>query len=198
MKYPKQLNLPPTFTKDQSWKRKILSIFSNNFGTNYQYIGEENTGILSVFPEKPSSPNFFNVPVRIRLLTNQFDGTQGMIDAKKGFTTSGVEYIYTLIKHSNDSKKNDYIWTLTLRYEDMWSTIHCIITSIESNSEREDAIRNQWTPAEDEEWSFDPFNAFHNDGNLMNQSEKPEHDDQFPTHPLTLSRKALQYIIEHN
>ena len=43
-------------------------------------------------------------------------------------------------------------------------------------------------------WKADPYIPDFNEGLPMNQSEKSEYDQDFPDHPLSVSRKLLDQI----
>ena len=48
------------------------------------------------------------------------------------------------------------------------------------------------------EWFRDPYDPEFKSGFLMNISEKPELDEQFPNHPLSEARALVKFIVENN
>ena len=47
-------------------------------------------------------------------------------------------------------------------------------------------------------WFRDPYDPDYKKGFLMNLSEKPELDELFPEHPLSVARALVKFVVENN
>lgn len=131
-------------------------------------------------------------------------GEAGLIDVDVAQTTSGIPYIYSLMKIPGDPSGIHYNLTLHLVGErtlqirggfdegDLTGTREAFVYEL---AKRHNMLHE---PAEDDPtggWAHDPFDHS-TTGFVMNISELPDFDEQFPSHPLTMARELVRNIAD--
>ena len=131
-------------------------------------------------------------------------GQAGLIDVDATRTASGIPYVYSLMKIPAEHNGVHYNLTLHLVGErtlqvqgnfdegDLTGTRESFVHEM---AQRGNMLRE--TTADDPTggWAHDPFDHS-TTGFVMNMSELPDFDTQFPNHPLTLARELLRNISD--
>ena len=126
----------------------------------------------------------------------------GLIDVGLARTSSGVPYIYSLMKIRQEPSGIQYNLTLQLsgerRLQIQGNFIEGDVTGMREAFVYEMATRRNMLsePTEDDPtggWAHDPFDHS-TAGFVMNMSELPDFDDQFPSHPLSMARELLRGV----
>lgn len=131
-------------------------------------------------------------------------GQAGFIDVDVAHTASGIPYVYSLMKIPIDPSGVHYNLTLHLLGDhpfqirghfDEGNPTGMRDAVVYEMAQRQNMLRE---PTQDDPtggWAHDPFD-YSMAGFVMNMSELPEFDGQFPNHPLTLARELLQDISD--
>lgn len=134
----------------------------------------------------------------------------GLIEVKGGNTEDGRPYIYEIIKHhyapeAGTVTGNEYTLNINVRMEHSIQFINGSFAEEGTIGLRDTvgmAIYQKTTGLSMDEvmktWSRDPYDPDYRKGFLMNQSEVPELDEQFPDHPLSKARAFVKYIVNNN
>lgn len=129
-------------------------------------------------------------------------GQAALVEVNVEVTASGVAYVYSLMKIKQEPSGVQYNLTLHLYAEHVQQVQGFFIeghtTGLRDATVYEIARQNDWLrePTADDPmggWSRDPYTGSHA-GFVMNMSELPEFDDQFPTHPLSMAREVLEAV----
>lgn len=132
------------------------------------------------------------------------DGQAGLIDVAVARTGSGIPYIYSLMKIPQEPRGIHYNLTLHLWGERPVQILGHFdegdLTGAREAFVYEIAMRRNMLgepTAEDPTggWAHDPFD-YSTTGFVMNMSELPDFDEQFPGHPLTMARELLRSIAD--
>ncbi|MDV3136669.1 hypothetical protein [Mycobacterium sp. 29Ha] len=131
-------------------------------------------------------------------------GEAGLIGVDAGHTTSGVPYVYSLMKIPGDPRGVHYNLTLHLIGErtlqirghfdegDLTGTREAIVYEM---AQRHNMLHEPTAGDPTGGWAHDPFDHS-TTGFVMNMSELPDFDEQFPSHPLTMTRELLRNIAD--
>lgn len=138
----------------------------------------------------------------LRAAPDVTDGFVGLIDTDTGHTAGGVPYVYSLIKVRDEPSGVQY--NLTLHFlGDGVQQLQGHFMEGETTGVREAAVyemarqRNllvEPTPNDPSGgWARDPYDGS-TTGFVMNMSELPDFDAQFPGHPLSMARELLRSV----
>jgi hypothetical protein len=131
-------------------------------------------------------------------------GEAGFVDVNVSRTNSGIPYVYSLMKIPGEPRGIHYNLTLHLIGErvmqirghfDEGTVTGMREAVVYEMAQRSNMLRE---PTEDDPtggWAHDPFDHSTR-GFVMNMSELPDFDEQFPKHPLTLARELLRNIAD--
>lgn len=126
-------------------------------------------------------------------------GQAGLIEVDVERTASGMPYVYSLMKIKQEPSGVQYSLTLHLHAEHVQQVQGFFIeghtTGLRDAAVYEIARQNNWLrePTADDPmggWARDPYTGVHT-GFVMNMSELPDFDGQFPTHPVSMAREVL-------
>jgi len=129
-------------------------------------------------------------------------GRAGLIDVDVAHTASGIPYIYTLMKIRREPSGIQYNLTLHFSSEPRLQLQGNFNEGNPTGAREafcyEIAKRNNVLnePTEDDPtggWARDPFDDSAT-GFVMNFSELPDFDEEFPDHPLTMARELLRTV----
>ena len=138
----------------------------------------------------------------LREATEVIEGQAGFIDVDAAQTISGIPYVYSLMKIPGEPSGVHYNLTLHLVGDhalqlrghldegDLTGTREAFVYEM---AQRGNMLHE---PTEDDStggWAHDPFD-YSTKGFVMNMSELPDFDEQFPGHPLTMARELLRNI----
>lgn len=177
--------------------------YDNNEETHkYRYSTDEascfiNTFILS--DEASRIPR--EKEVLIQGLHETMDQFRGIIEVANGFTRSGKEYVYYIVKTLVGDQKQHHCYYLVLQLDQGISLTQVTGTFLYRHSQdyRDQEIYAKFKELfPREEWEKDPYDKNFRRGLLMNQGEREEYDILFPEHPLTQARKLVKDLIEKN
>lgn len=131
-------------------------------------------------------------------------GQAGLIDVGAARTASGIPYVYSLMKIPGEHSGVHYNLTLHLVGEralqvrgnfDEGSLTGMRDAFVYEMAQRSNMLEEPTADDPTGGWARDPFDHS-NRGFVMNMSELPDFDKQFPNHPLTLARALLRNISD--
>lgn len=130
------------------------------------------------------------------------DGLAGLIDTNTGGTASNVPYVYSLIKVRDEPSGVQYNVTLHL-FGERVQQLQGHFMEGETAGVREASVYEMarqakmlGDPTPDDPsggWARDPYDGS-TTGFVMNMSELPDFDEQFPGHPLSMARELLRSV----
>lgn len=131
-------------------------------------------------------------------------GEAGFIDVDAGRTKSGIPYVYSLMKIPGEHTGVHYNLTLHLVGErvlqirghfDEGDVTGMRDAFVYELAMRRDMLREPTPDDPTGGWARDPFDRS-TTGFVMNMSEVPDFDAQFPNHPLSMARELLRNIAD--
>lgn len=131
-------------------------------------------------------------------------GQAGLVEADAARTASGVPYVYSIMKIRAEPTGVQYNLTLHLAGDRPLQVQGHFVegnrTGVRDATVYEVAMRHNWvTPPNEEDptggWAHDPYDGS-TAGFVMNMSELPDFDQQFPGHPLTMARELLRSVAD--
>lgn len=131
-------------------------------------------------------------------------GDAGLVEADAARTASGVPYVYSIMKIRAEPTGVQYNLTLQLVGDRVVLVQGHFAegnrTGVREATVYEVAMRRNWVTAPNDEnptggWAHDPYDGS-TTGFVMNMSELPDFDQQFPGHPLTMARELLQSVAD--
>lgn len=129
-------------------------------------------------------------------------GQAGLIEVNVERTANGVPYVYSLMKIKQEPSGVQYNLTLHLHADHIQQVQGFFVegdtTGVRDATVHEIARQNQWLrePTTDDQtggWARDPYTGL-SSGLVMNMSELPDFDGQFPTHPLSMAREVVAAV----
>ncbi|MDX1876991.1 hypothetical protein SBE55_04075 [Mycolicibacterium sp. 141076] len=126
-------------------------------------------------------------------------GQAGLIEVNVERTANGVPFVYSLMKIKQDPSGVQYNLTLHLHADHVQQVQGFFVegdtTGVRDATVYEIARQNQWPrePTADDQtggWARDPYTGLSR-GFVMNMSELPDFDGQFPAHPLSMAREVI-------
>ncbi|MBR1808822.1 MAG: hypothetical protein IJ776_05505 [Paludibacteraceae bacterium] len=129
----------------------------------------------------------------------------GMIELEDGLTKGSKRYCYSITK-SNEDKYVIYYLSMLVQSGNDIVRIVCSGNEIGMTGQRDTIVfelehRNNNIRFDNDRvigWNRDPYDESITTGFLMNLSEQQKYDSMFPTHPLSLLRELVKFIIEMN
>lgn len=186
--------LIPTF----GWNKIENSKFVRKWGN------PEQTVILSLnlFSIKPDLPTVKDLDYLKSFYRNSISTVNGGLINVDTLTLNYSTAVKTIFKVSQEEYGMVYIASLTIPFEDYSFVVK--IQAVESGMTglRDSVILNKLMESgevlfENEEiknWFSDPYDSDFKQGVLMNKSEDEKYDNEFPDHPLTISRSMINKI----
>ena len=134
---------------------------------------------------------------------NALNENQGLIEVNNGVTNNGNEYAYSIVKTKLESIGVEYFLCIHLKIGDSYFSVNLHCAEAARTGKRESIILDETILKEEKEldmskWSYDPYDKNFDRGLLMNLSEHEKYDERFPSHPLSMARNFIKYIIENN
>ena len=170
----------------------------------YKFTGGE-SGVVVVkliAPDDAMELDAQSVIDGIRRVPDVIEGQVGLIDVDVARTASGVPYVYSIVKIRVEPAGVEYNLTLHFPGERpvqlQGGFAEGNLTGMRDAMVYELAQRNNMVgePTADDPsggWAHDPFDHS-TTGFVMNMSELPRFDEQFPGHPLSMARELLRAI----
>lgn len=170
----------------------------------YKFTGGE-SGVVVVKPipqEVAMELDAQSVIDGIRRVRDVIEGQVGLIDVDVARTASGLPYVYSIVKIRLEPVGVEYNLTLHFPGEHpvqlQGGFAEGNLTGARDAMVYEMARRNNMVgepTANDPSggWAHDPFDHS-TTGFVMNMSELPRFDEQFPAHPLSMARELLRSI----
>ena len=141
----------------------------------------------------------------IRDFREQFSDKYGLIELEEGRTKAGNHFCYNLMK---GHERTGVIYHLSMLVQAGSDVMVIACAGIENGvTGQRDAVvfelerRKNNVRFEDDGivgWNRDPYDENIKTGFLMNLAEQAEYDSMFPTHPLTMIRELVRFIVEMN
>ncbi|GAB5416877.1 MAG: hypothetical protein Crog4KO_17440 [Crocinitomicaceae bacterium] len=169
-----------------------------------QWINADQTMAVSInfFNLKPDLPPLNEIKVVRDYYRKQLEHANGGLLQTDLIEINGFKVIKTLFKIQPDDASLTYLSSLTIPFDS-----HSYVIKIQAPEYGVTGIRTSVIadrllkekvilPSETgyEGWNIDPYDVTLKRANLMNLSENSEHDDEFPSHPLSMSRKLMTQI----
>ena len=129
------------------------------------------------------------------------DDDQGLIEVDAGETAKGRPYVYNIVRTNLEPGSMHYALRLHLGAEQGVVGVQGAFDTAGSSSYRDSFVMSKLMAGADapvEGWFADPYDPDFALGNLMNQSELPKYDADFPDHPLTLMRRFVADLAALN
>ena len=127
---------------------------------------------------------------------------QGLIEVDAGYTSSGKDFVYSIVKSRQSSTGMVYILTLQILEKagtDTAMEIQGWFRETGSTGARDALVHDQWAAEENAgPWFEDPYDPDFKEGLLMNQSESEAFDNFFPLHPLSETRRLINALADTN
>ena len=141
-------------------------------------------------------------------IRKNLDSSSGIVEAANGVTNSGRKYIYSIVKHriytsggGGIQRGTEYRLELSVKYSGTVQTVSGVFRE-EKPGRREAEILTAWRDMPHDNdgsmWASDPYDPFWKRGYLMTLAEYAEYDSLYPDHPLSVVRRLVKYISEHN
>ncbi|MEL6561284.1 MAG: hypothetical protein AAFQ94_24060 [Bacteroidota bacterium] len=179
----------------------------NNFHNDEQirqWVNPEQSIVLSInfFNAKPDIPTVYDANVLRHYYRQQLSQQNGGIVEVDTLQLKDFNAIKTIFKIKNAEDKLIYLASLTIPFHKCSYVIKIQAAEVGTTGVRESVIgmklMTQGKISVDENgyvgWSEDPYDANYKEGLLMNLSEKPIYDLEFPEHALTQARALLNQI----
>lgn len=179
----------------------------NNFYSDEhirQWVNPEQSIVLSInfFDAKPDIPTVSDVNMLRHYYRQQLSQQNGGIVEVDTMQLKELNAIKTIFKVKNNEDKLIYLASLTIPFSKCSYVIKIQAAEVGTTGARESVVgmklMTQGKIAVNENgyvgWSADPYDENYKEGLLMNLSEKPIYDLEFPDHPLTQARTLISQI----
>ena len=130
--------------------------------------------------------------------------TQGLVEVKTGTTKNQKRYVYSIVKSKLEPSGVQYILTMHIDMKDYTIDVRAFFDEKGITGGRDTAIMNKMINEGKialpnlNGWRKDPYDENYKRGLLMNLSEQNQYDALFPEHPLSETRRFIEYVIENN
>lgn len=169
-----------------------------------QWINTEQTMAVSInfFNSKPDLPSLKDIKVLRNYYRNQLLQANGGLIQTDVISINGFACIKTIFKIQPEDAGITYLLSLTIPFESFSYVIKIQapeigITGMRTSLIADRLLKENVISVSDSGyngWSADPYDAAIKEGNLMNLSESAVYDSEFPSHPLSVSRKLMTDI----
>lgn len=169
-----------------------------------QWINEKEVVSLSVnfFKVKPDIPTIKNVEVLQQFYRDAILKSNGGVLEVNLVNLKGLTAVKTLFKLPQQPTGMVYLGSYTIPFKNHSYVIKIQAPETGTTGMRESIVSTRLMKSGDikmgsdgfEGWTKDPYDENFTKGALMNLSEAPEYDDDFPHHPLSKTRKFLKEV----
>ncbi|WP_442265972.1 hypothetical protein ACSIGC_17035 [Tenacibaculum sp. ZS6-P6] len=169
----------------------------------YQWSNKEETKALSVnfFNIPPDLPTINNIDFLRKFYREMLKNSQGGIIEVDVVDLSGFKAVKTIMKFPQNPGMA-YLSSYTIPFKDYSFVIKIQAPEVGVSGVRDSVIFNKLLAKGEvnfvdegiENWFYDPYDATITDGIRMNKSEQEIYDEEFPEHPLSVSRKLFRQI----
>lgn len=186
--------------------RKLASEIINDMIPFQKIVESSNQVIMFTKADKKNVMDFDDLDGLIKGIHESMTDEQGLIEAKKGITSRGYKYIYSIVKTVDTKTMGGakYFLRLNIGTDDDVLEVQGDFQEIGTTGTRDTlgmefarraGLTNMIGDNPFEGWSEDPFDKTYTKGILMNLSEKEGIDALFPYHPLTQAREFLLAVL---
>lgn len=125
------------------------------------------------------------------------DDDQGLIEVEVGTSEAGHPYAYKIVRTNFEPSNILYALRLDLSLDGGVASVRANFNTQGSSGYRDSLVLSKIEGTYDG-WFFDRYDPGFARGNLMNRSELPEYDADFPDHPLTIARQLAAFLVANN
>lgn len=208
------VKIPEEYDRIDTMKIPDVGVPENTFG--YTIATGNATGIVLCYPVSAESAMPFDEPNKlIDFLHDSMNDNQGIIEVQNGDCKNGGKYVYYLMKYRRSADNimlgggyqlnfnfiiDDTIYFISGSFDEAGitgmrdSTAYALIL----NAKRDAGDEIDVETFMENGWFRDPYDPDYKKGFLMNLSEKPELDELFPEHPLSVARALVKFVVENN
>jgi len=171
-----------------------------------QWINPESTMALSTnfFAVVPDIPTMSDIHALRAFYRTQLSKNNGGLIQVDFITLKGYKAIKTVFKFQQEAQAITYLVSLTIPFSHCSYVLKIQAAEREVTGIREAVVANRMLKKGTisvgeggyENWSTDPYDTNLTGGFLMNCSEEPAYDIEFPQHPLSQARNTIAIIEE--
>lgn len=140
---------------------------------------------------------FDDVTAIVSEIHGHIDDDQGLINADTGTTAAGLPFAYSIVRTNLDHGCMRYGLKLHPKTDRGVVGVRGGFDTEGVSSYRDSLVLSKLQKRPDV-WFSDPFDASFPLGSVMNHSELPQYDADFPDHPLTLLRAFVRDFVAEN
>ena len=193
------LNIPKEFKKMNSMPEDPKD--SSTFGKQTS----SSNCFLMIYPiDNQKEMPYENVKAVVDGIHGALTDTQGLVEVKTGTTKNQKRYVYSIVKSKLEPSGVQYILTMHIDMQDYTINVQAFFNEKGITGGRDTAIMNKMINEGKialpnlNGWLKDPYDENNKKGLLMNLSEQNQYDALFPEHPLSETRRFIEYVIENN
>ena len=131
---------------------------------------------------------------------------QGLIEVEKSVTSSGLRFLYSIVKTLKKPSGVQYCLRMNIEYPECTVQVQGFFDEMGTTGIRDAMVyamlSNEGKVEVTEDglkgWSADPYDLAYTHGVRMNCSERKEFDAQFPHHPLSEMRRFVRELVSLN
>ncbi|WP_299713377.1 hypothetical protein [uncultured Tenacibaculum sp.] len=168
-----------------------------------EWSSKDRTKILSVnfFNIPPDLPTIQNVHILRKMYGEMLRNNNGGIVSLDIVELSGFKAVKIIMKFPQNPGMA-YLSSYTIPFRDYSFVVKIQASESGVSGMRDTVIFNKLLANGEvkvvdkniENWFYDPYDATISDGIRMNKSEEEKYDEEFPEHPLSISRKLFRQI----
>ncbi|MBQ9828236.1 MAG: hypothetical protein IJM62_06105 [Lachnospiraceae bacterium] len=178
--------------------------YSDNDEKSFLFDNMNTTGQLTIYSidEFDALPIYDMTGLR-EMIRSEMDDDQGLIEAERGETEGGNDYVYVIIKTGEPDDECAYTLFLEIFYVSQVIHIQGVfeetgISGIRAKYVYEKLREEGIIGPDGEGWTKDPYDDSEDTGFLMDLSEDRKFDGEFPLHPLSVIRELTAEICREN
>ena len=203
-----QLLIPDEYEEitDKKFKKALCEMFGiKKLETSYIAQTVNSLNVVTFFkPEKDHAMNFDDLDGLVAGIHDSLAEDQGLIEAKKGKTKRGYDYIYSIVKTVGSGEDMPlgvrYFVRLDISFNGKIIEIYGSFEEQGTTGVRESMAAIMAANAGvcelgSDKWNEDPFDPDYKRGNLKNLAEKEGLDGLFPENPLTQAHAFLLAVL---
>ncbi len=203
-----QLLIPDEYEEisDKEFKKTICEIFGiKKFETSYIAQTANSLNVVIFFKQdKNQAMDFDDLDGLVAGIHEGLAENQGLIEAKKGKTKRGYDYIYSIVKSVGSGEEMPFGVRYFVRLD---IRLNGKIIEVYGNFEEQGTIGIRESMAAcmasnagickmgSDKWNEDPFDPNYKKGNRKNLAEKEGLDGLFPENPLTQAHAFLLAVL---
>ena len=160
--------------------------------------------LMSLYPIASAKAMPFDTPqIVIDGIHSALGEDQGLIHVSAGQTNAGHKYIYSIVKTGIQPAGVQYVLTFHIQYSETVVSIQAFFEETGTTGLRDTVVyelarRDGKVNGIFDGWMKDPYDPDYTRGLRMNLSEAEEYDSMFPSHPLSVCRRFLEFFRQNN